>query len=87
MPWYWTDNPDHFDDMLYRYNIKRDVKAIYCHTDLTCWPGPRIASIHGKPVYAGHIHYIVEDNIANFMKAIYSVESRNYLLINYRLND
>ena len=65
LPWYWTENPDHFDDMLYRYDMKRDVKSIYCHADLTCWPGPRIGSLHGKPVFAGHIHYIVEDEIAN----------------------
>ena len=65
LPWYWTENPEHFDDMLYRYNIKHDVDAIYCHADLTCWPGPRIASIHGKPIYSGHIHYIVEDSVCN----------------------
>lgn len=65
LPWYWTENPDHFDDMLYRYDIKHDVNAIYCHADLTCWPGPRIASIHGKPIYSGHIHYIVEDKVCN----------------------
>lgn len=65
LPWYWTENPEHFDDMLYRYDIKHDVNAIYCHADLTCWPGPRIASIHGKPIYSGHIHFIVEDKICN----------------------
>ena len=65
LPWYWTENPDHFDDMLYRYDIKHDVNAIYCHADLTCWPGPRIASIHGKPIYSGHIHFIVEDKVCN----------------------
>ena len=63
LPWYWTENPEHFDDMLYRYDMKRDVKAIFCHADLTCWPGPRIASIHGNPIYSGHIHYIVEDRL------------------------
>ena len=65
LPWYWTENPEHFDDMLYRYDIKHDVEAIFCHADLTCWPGPRIASIHGKPIYSGHIHWIVEDKICN----------------------
>lgn len=65
LPWYWTENPEHFDDILYRYDIKRDVNVIYCHADLTVWPGPRIASIHGKPIYSGHIHWVVNDNMFN----------------------
>lgn len=65
LPWYWTENTDHFDDLLYRYDFGREVKAIYCHADLGVWPGARIASLKGIPVYSGHIHYIVEDEICN----------------------
>jgi hypothetical protein len=32
---------------------------------LTCWPGARIASFKGCPIYSGHIHYIVEDELCN----------------------
>lgn len=65
LPWYWTENTEHFDDILYRYKMKEDVKAIYCHADLGVWPGSRIASLRGIPVYAGHIHYINEDTVCN----------------------
>lgn len=65
LPWYWTENTDHFDEILYNYDFSREVKAVYCHADLTCWPGARIGSLRGCPVYSGHIHYIVEDPIGN----------------------
>lgn len=65
LPWYWTENTDHFDDLLYRFDFGNDVKAIYCHADLSIWPGPRVASLNGIPVYAGHIHYVNEDKICN----------------------
>lgn len=65
LPWYWTENPDHFDDLLYRYKFGSEVKAIYCHTDLTIWPGGRISSLKGIPVYSGHIHYLYDDEVGN----------------------
>ena len=65
LPWYWTENTDHFDEILYNYDFGRDIKAVYCHADLTCWPGARIGSLRGCPVYSGHIHYIVADPIGN----------------------
>ena len=65
LPWYWTENTDHFDDLLYRYDFGIDVLAVYCHADLQIWPGARIASLKGIPVYAGHIHFITEDPICN----------------------
>jgi len=65
LPWYWTENTDHIDELLYNYDFERDVKAIFCHTDLTSWPGARIASFKGCPIYSGHIHYIVEDQLCN----------------------
>ena len=65
LPFYWTENPDHFDELLYTYKFGIEVKAIYCHADLTCWPGARITALKGCPIFSGHIHYIVEDNIGN----------------------
>lgn len=65
LPWYWTENTDHFDEILYNYDFSQDVKSIYCHADLTCWPGARIGSLRGCPVYSGHIHFIVDDPIGN----------------------
>ena len=65
LPWYWTENSDHFDEILYRYHIPEEVKCIYCHTDLSTWPGARITFLKGIPVYSGHIHYIIEDEFTN----------------------
>ena len=65
LPWYWTDNTDHFDELLYQFDMKHEVNAIFCHADLSVWPGARITSLYGKPVYSGHIHYIYEDTDAN----------------------
>ena len=65
LPWYWTENTDHFDEILYNYDFTREVKSIYCHADLTCWPGARIGSLKGCPVYSGHIHYIIFDQLSN----------------------
>lgn len=63
LPWYWTENPDHFDELLYNFKFGYDIKAIFCHADLVQWPGPRIASLKGCPIYSGHIHNIQFDNI------------------------
>lgn len=65
LPWYWTENTDHFDEILYNYDFGRDISAVYCHADLTCWPGARIGSLRGCPVYSGHIHNVIDDPIAN----------------------
>jgi hypothetical protein len=65
LPWYWTENPDHIDELLYNYDFTNEVSAIFCHTDLTTWPGARIASFKGTPIYSGHIHFIVEDQLCN----------------------
>ena len=65
LPWYWTENTDHFDEILYNYDFSREVNSVYCHADLTCWPGARIGSLRGCPVYSGHIHYIVNDELGN----------------------
>lgn len=65
LPWYWTENTDHFDEILYNYDFAHEVKSVYCHADLTCWPGARIGSLRGCPVYSGHIHYIINDELGN----------------------
>lgn len=65
LPWYWTENTDHIDELLYGYEFGNEVKAIFCHTDLTTWPGARIALFKGVPIYSGHIHFIVEDQLCN----------------------
>lgn len=63
LPFYWTEDGDHFDELLYTYNFGKEINAIYCHADLSCWPGARITALKGCPIYSGHIHYIFEDNI------------------------
>ena len=65
LPWYWTENSYHFDEILYNYDFSREVKAIYCHADLMTWPGARIGSLKGCPVYSGHIHDIHIDELSN----------------------
>lgn len=65
LPWYYTENPDHFDELLYNYDFKNEVKSIYCHADLSTWPGARIGSLKGCPVYSGHIHFINDDELSN----------------------
>lgn len=61
LPWYYTENPEHFDSLLYNFKFGREVQSIYCHTDLAIWPGPRITALCGCPVYSGHIHNIIID--------------------------
>lgn len=65
LPWYFTENTDHIDEILYNYDFSTEVKEIFCHTDLSSWPGARIAAFKGVPIYAGHIHYEYEDQLAN----------------------
>lgn len=64
LPWYWTENPLHFDELLYNYKFGYDVTSIFCHADLIQWPGPRIASLKGCPIFSGHIHNIQFDNLS-----------------------
>ena len=65
LPWYYTENPEHFDELLYQYEFGREVKAIYCHADLSVWPGGRVVSLRGIPVYSGHIHNVTEYEFGN----------------------
>ena len=65
LPWYYTENTDHIDEILYNYDFKVDVKEIFCHTDLSIWPGARIAAFQGVPIYSGHIHFEYIDEFSN----------------------
>ena len=65
LPWYWTENDNHIDEILYNYDFNDEVKEIFCHTDLSQWPGARIAAFKGTPIYSGHIHFCYEDTMAN----------------------
>ena len=65
LPWYWTENDNHIDEILYNYDFNYEVKEIFCHTDLSQWPGARIAAFKGTPIYSGHIHFRYEDTMAN----------------------
>ena len=64
-PWYWPENDNHIDEILYNYDFNDEVKEIFCHTDLSQWPGARIAAFKGTPIYSGHIHFCYEDTLAN----------------------
>ena len=64
-PGYWTENDNHIDEILYNYDFNDEVKEIFCHTDLSQWPGARIAAFKGTPIYSGHIHFCYEDTMAN----------------------
>jgi hypothetical protein len=88
LPWYFTENPNHFDSLLYNYKFGIEVKSIYCHTDLSIWPGSRITSLRGCPVYSGHIHNIIIDeenhlyNLGSAMGFTFSdVDEVKYLYI------
>lgn len=65
LPWYYTENENHIDEILYNYDFNDEIKEIFCHTDLSTWPGARIAAFKGVPIYSGHIHYVYTDLFAN----------------------
>lgn len=65
LPWYYTENTNHIDEILYNYNFSTEVKEIFCHTDLSSWPGARIGSFKGCPIYSGHIHFTFFDEICH----------------------
>ena len=65
LPWYYTENPEHFDDFLYQFHFGDEVKCIYCHADLGVWPGARVTSLKGVPVFSGHIHNVTEYEYGN----------------------
>lgn len=96
LPWYWTDNDSHIDEILYNYNFNEEVKEIFCHTDLSAWPGARIAAFKGVPIYSGHIHYEYMDPTANlynigsacsFTFNDVNMDKYLYVLENYRIVD
>ena len=73
-----------------------EVKEIFCHTDLSAWPGARIAAFKGVPIYSGHIHYEYMDPTANlynigsacsFTFNDVNMDKYLYVLENYRIVD
>ena len=65
LPWYYTDNTKHIDEILHSYDFNDEIKVVYCHTDLSVWPGARINAFKGCPIYSGHIHYTYIDDVCN----------------------
>lgn len=69
LPWYWTESTEKFISAINKYK----PSVVYCHADLTMADNDLIAALNGIPVYAGHIHYIVENpekNIWNIGAAL-----------------
>ena len=94
LPWYYTENSNHIDEILYNFDFTFEVKEIFCHTDLSTWPGPRIAAFKGCPIYSGHIHYEYTDTIGNLYNlgsacsfTFSDVNSKKYIYImeNYKI--
>ena len=55
LPWYYTENFQHFSDLLYSINVKV-LKNIFCHDDLVKWDYSRTSLFSDAKVWAGHIH-------------------------------
>lgn len=58
LPWYYTENFQNFSDVL--YSIDKDIKNIFCHSDLGQWDYSRSISLKNAKVWSGHIHNINE---------------------------
>lgn len=54
LPWFFTEESELFSNVLYEY---KNIKAIYCHTDLSGWDIGRMTALRNVYVYAGHIHF------------------------------
>ena len=55
LPWYYTENFQHFSDLLYSINVK-EIKNIFCHDDLMKWDYSRTSLFGDAKVWSGHIH-------------------------------
>ena len=55
LPWYYTENFQHFSDLLYSINVK-ELKNIFCHDDLVKWDYSRTSLFSNAKVWSGHIH-------------------------------
>jgi len=57
LPWYYTENFQHFSDLLYTIDVK-NLKNIFCHDDLTKWDYSRTSLFKDAMVWSGHIHNV-----------------------------
>ena len=64
LPWYYTENFQNFSDLLYNIDFK-EIKNIFCHSDLTSWDYSRTSSLNNVKVWSGHIHNIVMNDELN----------------------
>lgn len=54
LPWYWTEDEARWSTFVHD---NKDVKLIYCHSDMAAWDVGKAISKGNATVYAGHIHY------------------------------
>jgi len=55
LPWYYTENFQNFSDLMYSLDLK-NIKNIFCHTDLAVWDYSRLSLLKGINIFSGHIH-------------------------------
>lgn len=80
LPWYYTENFQHFSDLLYSLNVK-ELKNIFCHDDLMKWDYSRTSLLSDAKVWSGHIHNSREFENPNLIQ-IGSMFSFNFSDVN-----
>lgn len=80
LPWYYTENFQHFSDLLYSINVK-ELKNIFCHDDLMKWDYSRTSLLSDAKVWSGHIHNSREFENPNLMQ-VGSMFSFNFSDVN-----
>ena len=80
LPWYYTENFQHFSDLLYSINVK-ELKNIFCHDDLMKWDYSRTSLFSNAKVWSGHIHNAREFDNPNLIQ-IGSMFSFNFSDVN-----
>ena len=80
LPWYYTENFQHFSDLLYSIDVK-ELKNIFCHDDLMKWDYSRTSLLSDAKVWSGHIHNSREFDNPNLMQ-VGSMFSFNFSDVN-----
>ena len=80
LPWYYTENFQHFSDLLYSINVK-ELKNIFCHDDLMKWDYSRTSLLSDAKVWSGHIHNAREFENPNLIQ-VGSMFSFNFSDVN-----
>ncbi len=80
LPWYYTENFQHFSDLLYSINVK-ELKNIFCHDDLMKWDYSRTSLFSNAKVWSGHIHNAKEFDNPNLVQ-VGSMFSFNFADVN-----